>query len=77
MLSLERTTATLCHATFFAIALLIKNGGTFLAYKMDVRLHFKRRKEMDQGKMQGSGQFEMGGALGKANIITTLFFSWG
>ena len=46
---------------------------------MDVRLYFKRKERYEecQGKMQGSGQFEMGGALGGANIITTLLFSLG
>ena len=29
------------------------------------------------GKMQGSGQFKMGGVLGGANIITALLFFWG
>ena len=42
---------------------------------MDVRLYFKR-KERDEAKMQGSGQFEMGGVLGGANTITTLLFFW-
>ena len=43
---------------------------------MDVRLYFKReeRDEESQGKMQGNGQFEMGGALGGANIITDLLY---
>ena len=56
---------------------------------MDVRWFFSvqngcmckavfQEKEKSQEKMQESGEFEMGGALGRANIITTqLFFFWG
>ena len=42
---------------------------------MDVRVYFKReeRDEESQGKMQGNGQFEMGGALGGVNIITSCY----
>ena len=42
----------------------------------NVRLYYKRkeRDEESQGKMQESGQFEIDGALGEANIITTLPF---
>ena len=56
----------------------------FFSVQMDVhvhvRLYFKRKErgEVSQEKMQESGQFEMGGALGWANIITTLLiFFWG
>ena len=53
--SLEHANTAL-HYFIFSIALFIKNGGTFSAYKMDVRLYFKRteRDEEGQGKMQGT-----------------------
>ena len=45
----------------------------FSAYKIDVKLYFKR-KERDEEYQGNSHQFEMGGALGVANIITALLF---
>ena len=49
----------------------------FFSIQKECKAISGERKEMDQEKMQGSGQFEIGGALGRANGITTLLFSWG
>ena len=54
---------------FFCNCIIIIND-IFLAYKCDGRLYFNRKEsdEESQGKMQETGQLEMGGA----NIITSL-----
>ena len=55
---------------FFCTCIIIINNDNFLAYKFDGRLYFNRNKrdEESQGKMQETGQLEMGGA----NIINSL-----
>ena len=83
MLSLEWTSMAwhdVAQHSFFCNCIIIINDATFLAYKIDGRLHvyFKRkeRDEESQGKMQETGQLEMGGS----NIITSLLFfagAWG
>ena len=44
--------------------------GTFSVYRIDVRLYFKRKERDKEEKMQGSGQFEIGGLY---NIINTVY----
>ena len=62
----------------FAIAIIIKNGGTFFSIQKECKAIFQEKgNKWIRKKMQESGQFEIGGALGRANRITTLiFFLW-
>ena len=58
---------------FITAHYVYKNGGISFSTQKECKATSRERKEMDQEKMQGSGQFEIGGALGR---ITTLLFSW-